>query len=181
MKRSFCTGVSLCALSLVLMAGINVDEAQALDNNLHFSGTLVSEPCNLDPQTSDITVDFSSVVEKYLYQNTRTLGVPLVVNLTDCDISLGNKVTMIFKGTESSVLPGLLATTGSAKGIAIGMETPDGTKLPFNQPTPEYAIATGSNQLTLKAYVQGEPVAIAQQNITPGDISATATFELAYP
>ena len=99
MKRSFCTRVSLCAISLALLAGINVNEAQALDNNLHFSGALVSEPCNLDPQTSDITVDFSSVVAKYLYQNSRTLGVPFVVNLTDCDISLGNKVTMTFKGT----------------------------------------------------------------------------------
>lgn len=181
MKRSFCTRVSFCALSVALLAAINVNEAQALDNNLHFSGTLVSEPCNLDPQTSDITVDFSSVVEKYLYQNTRTLGVPFVVNLTDCDISLGNKVTMTFKGTESSVLPGLLAVTGTAKGIAIGMETPEGTKLPFNQPTPEYALVTGSNQFILHAYVQGEPVAIAQQTITPGDFSATATFELAYP
>lgn len=181
MKRSFCARVPLCVLSLALLAAINVNEARALDNNLHFSGSLVSEPCNLDPQTSDITVDFSSVVEKYLYQNTRTQGMPFVVNLTDCDISLGNKVTMTFKGTENSALPGLLAVTGTAKGIAIGMETPEGTALPFNQPTPEYAITTGNNQITLQAYVQGEPVAIAQKTITPGDFSATATFELAYP
>ena len=181
MKRSFCTRLSRCALSLALLAAINVNEAQALDNNLHFSGALVSEPCNLDPETSDITVDFSSVVAKYLYQNTRTLGVPFVVNLTDCDMSLGNRVTMTFKGTENSILPGLLAVTGTAKGIAIGMETPEGVALPFNLPTPEYAIANGSNQLTLQAYVQGEPIAIAQQAIMPGDFSATATFELTYP
>jgi len=181
MKRSFCTRLSLCTLSLALLAVINVKEAQALDNNLHFSGALVSEPCNLDPQTSDISVDFGTVVEKYLYQNTRTLGVPFVVNLTDCDISLGNKVTMTFKGTENSALPGLLVTTGAATGIAIGMETPEGTALPFNEPTPEYALATGSNQFTLQAYVQGEPAAITQQTITPGDFSAAATFELAYP
>ena len=72
MKRSLCAHVSRCALSLALLAAINANQAQALDKNLHFSGALVSEPCNLDPETSDITVDFSSVVAKYLYQNTRT-------------------------------------------------------------------------------------------------------------
>ncbi|MNT57266.1 Major MR/P fimbria protein precursor [compost metagenome] len=61
------------------------------------------------------------------------------------------------------------------------METPEGAALPFNQPTPEYAIANGSNKLTIQAYVQGEPIAIAQQAIMPGDFSATATFELTYP
>lgn len=177
MKRVFCTG----ALGLALLSAVGLDDARAVENNLHFSGALVSEPCNLDPQTTDFKVDFGMVVEKYLYLNTRTKSVPFVVSLTDCDISLGNKAILTFKGTESSALPGLLAVTGGAAGVAIGMETPDGTALPFNQPTPEYSLANGTNHLTLQAYVQGEPTAIAQQTITPGDFSATAIFELAYP
>ena len=177
MKRTLSAG----ALGLVLLASGSLNEAQAVENNLHFSGALVSEPCNLDPQTTDFIVDFGTVVDKYLYLNTRTKSLPVVVNLTDCDISLGNKAILTFKGDENSALPGLLAVTGAATGIAIGMETADGTALPFNQPAPEFTLANGTNRLTLQAYVQGEPAAIMQQTITPGDFSATATFELAYP
>lgn len=171
--------IALCALGL--MTSLGASSVHALDSNVHFSGTLVSEPCNLDPQTSDITVDFQSVVAKYLYLNTRTKSIPFVINLTDCDISVGNKATVIFKGTESAALPGELAVTGAATGIAIGMETPDGDALPFNQSTPASLLTAGTTQLTFMAFVIGEPIAISNQKITPGDFSATATFELTYP
>lgn len=160
---------------------LNALPAQALDDNLKFSGTLVSEPCELDPQTSDLTVNFQSVIEKDLYLNTRTKSIPLVINLTGCDSSLGNLVTLTFKGTESTALPGLLTVTGTAAGIAIGMENQDGTPLPLNQPSPQLAIADGTNSYIFKAYVMGEPAAIQSQTITPGDFTATATFEIAYP
>lgn len=173
--------VPLYALGIVMAMGSGIRSAQAIDNNLHFSGTLVSEPCNLDPQTSDILVDFGSIVDKYLYANARTKSIPFVVKLTDCDTSLGNKATLTFKGTENTALPGLLAVTGAATGIAIGMEASDGSALPFNAPTPEYTLAKGTNSFTLGVYVQAEPLAIAQQTITQGDFTATATFELAYP
>lgn len=179
MNVSVLKKIPLC--TAILMAGASISNVQALDNNLQFSGALVSEPCNLDPETSDITVDFQSVVEKYLYLNARTQSIPFVVNLTGCDISLGNKVTLTFKGTENSALPGMLAVTGVATGIAVGMETPEGVALPFNQPTPAWNLTSGTNSFKLMAYVAAEPAAIQNQSITPGDFSATATFELAYP
>lgn len=183
MKASIFKNLPRWVLSLMLMAdmGVNIHTAQAIDNNVRFSGALVSEPCNLDPQTSDIVVDFHSQVAKYLYLNVRTKGIPFVVNLTDCDTSLGNKTIFTFKGAESAVLPGKLAVTGTAAGIAIGMETLDGVDLPFNKPTPALSLATGKNSYQFMAYVIGEPVAIQTQSITPGDFSAAATFELTYP
>ncbi|WP_051390660.1 fimbrial protein [Franconibacter pulveris 1160] len=173
--------LSLYAFTLLVAMSSSFTSAQATDNNLHFSGALVSEPCNLDPQNSDIVVDFGSIVEKYLYQNTRTKSEPFVVKLTDCDTNIGSKVTLTFKGTESTALPGLLAVTGAATGIAIGMESSEGSALPFNQPTPEYILSKGTNNFILGVYVQGEPSAISQQTIISGDFTATATFELAYP
>ena len=56
----------LTIASVLAITGV-LSQAQAVENNLNFSGTLVSEPCDLDPSTTDITVDFKSVVEKYLY------------------------------------------------------------------------------------------------------------------
>lgn len=71
--------------------------------------------------------------------------------------------------------------TGQATGVAIGMEKPDGTPLPFNKATPGYTLVNGTNDITLQAYVIGEPNAITAQTIAAGDFTATATFELAYP
>ncbi|MNF15674.1 Fimbrial adapter PapK precursor [compost metagenome] len=61
------------------------------------------------------------------------------------------------------------------------METPEGVALSFNQPTPAWNLTSGTNSFKLMAYVAAEPAAIQNQSITPGDFSATATFELAYP
>lgn len=37
------------AVALILLAGLSVKPALALEDNLHFSGTLTSAPCGLDP------------------------------------------------------------------------------------------------------------------------------------
>lgn len=154
---------------------------EASEDNMNFNGTLVSDPCELDPTTSDVVVDFKSVIEKDIYLYTRTASIPFNINLTGCDTSLGNVVTFTFKGTEDTALAGDLAVTGTAKGIAIGLENEDGVRIPLNQASPELTLAAGSNSFIFKAYVIGESEAITNQTITPGDFSATATFEMAYP
>lgn len=169
----------LTIASVLAITGV-LSQAQAVENNLNFSGTLVSEPCDLDPSTTDITVDFKSVVEKYLYLNTRTNSVPFTINLINCDISIQNSVTFSFTGTEDSELPGLLNVTGTASGIAIGIEKNDGTPIPLNIATPAYQLANGSNTFSFQAYVEGEPKAIAEQSIIAGSFSSIATFEMNY-
>lgn len=150
-------------------------------NQFTFTGRfMLGGPCQLDPQTTDIKLDFSTVVKKELYLHTRTSAIPFTIKLTDCDTTKADQVVITFGGTEST-LPGALAVTGEATGIAIGMEKLDGTPLPFNKATPGYTLTSGTNNITLQAYVIGEPNAITAQTITAGDFTATATFELAYP
>ncbi|MFO6300196.1 fimbrial protein [Rahnella selenatireducens] len=171
--RSF-AGVTLLT-GIMFFAPVN-----AAENNLKFSGTLVSDPCELDPGTSELTVDFGTVIKKGLYLHQRTNAKPFTINLIECDTAQGNEVTITFSGTESTALPGALAVTGT-EGIAIGLENTNGAPQAFNQPTPVYTLASGTNSFTLQAYVAGEPDAIQAQSITTGDFSATATFEMAYP
>ncbi|HHQ4310372.1 TPA: fimbrial protein [Serratia fonticola] len=167
------------AVSLMVSMG---EPLQAKNNNLHFDGTLVAEPCELDPNTTDITLDFGTVIDKYLYLNTRTHSQPFAINLIECDISLGKEVVMTFKGAESRELPGLLAmSAGLASGIAIGMELPDGTPLPLNRATPKQSLNAGTTSLTFQGYVQGEPTAIQNHSIGRGNFTAVATFEMDYP
>ncbi len=154
----------------------------AAADNMHFSGALVAEPCTLRPGDEDIRLDFSTVIDKYLYTYGRTPGKAFSLVLQDCDISLGNTVKVTFSGAESAALPGLLKPDGGsqATGIALGLETMAGAPLALNKPSEGYAIGKGSNSLQLQVYVRGEPEAIAQKSIGLGAFSSVATFGLEY-
>lgn len=167
----------------VLLLGVMVaDSSQALDNNLQISGTLVTEPCTLDVNNNTQTVDFGTVIKKGLYKDVRTPGVPFTITLTECDISLGKTVNITLTGAESTLLAGYLATTGTGSaGVAIGIETPDGKKLPVDQSMTGFTLNDGTTEIVLQAYVQAEPDAIKNQSLVPGSFSATATIDAEYP
>lgn len=162
-------------LSAVLLGGVN--SAGAATARLY--GTLVTDPCTV--KSDAIEVDFGTIVDKYLYTNTRTLGQTFVIELEDCDLSLGNVVKVTFKGTESLALPGLLTVGNQSTGVAIGIETLQAQAVPFNKPTDALNLQAPNSQLAFKAYVMGEPAAITGQTIVRGAFSETSTFELNYP
>lgn len=152
------------------------------DKNVHLYGALVAEPCVIPPGDEEITLDFGTIIDKYLYLNTRTLGQAIEIHLEECDLTLGKTVSITFTGTENSALPGLLAVDSGSKdkGIAIGLETLTAKSLPLNKASDKSQLQVGSNIIALKAYVQGEPQAIADKSIVRGPFSAVATFNLQY-
>jgi len=170
-------------LALPLLAGLFTGGAWAAgEDNVHFYGALVAEPCVIPPGEDEIALDFGTVIDKYLYRYTRTLGQAFDIHLAECDLSLGKTVKVTFQGTENVSLPGLLAIDGGsgARGIAIGLETESGKPLPINKFSGFYPLSAGDTRLALKAYVQGEPAAIANRSIGYGPFSAVATFNLEY-
>jgi type 1 fimbria pilin len=154
----------------------------ANENNVHLYGALVAEPCVIPPGDEEIHLDFGTIIDKYLYLNTRTLGQGFEIRLAECDLTLGKTVSVSFIGTENSALPGLLAIDGSstATGIAIGLETPEAKPLPLNKVSDKLLLQGGGNIIALQAYVQGEPKAITEQTIGRGPFNAVATFSLEY-
>lgn len=167
-----------CAAAVWLLCG----QPGMAAENMRLHGALVAEPCVIPPGDETVELDFDTVIDKYLYLNTRTPGQAFELHLAQCDLSLGKTVKVTFSGTESTVLPGLLALSGAsqASGIAIGMETPQGEPLPINQPGKAQPLASGTNRLVALAYVQGEPQALAHKAIERGPFSAVATFSLEY-
>lgn len=166
----------LIALSLMLFN----TRSFAVTDNLRFSGDLVADPCILDPDTEVIELDFGTIIDKYLYINQRTHSQPFTVRLLECDLSLGTTVTLTFTGATDSELTDMLAVTGVARGIAIGLETTSGVMLPFNKATPVFELTSGTTELILKGYVQARPTAIQNRSIVRGEFSAVATFTLNY-
>lgn len=172
-------GALLVFIALLIFCG---KPARAGDNNLNFDGTLVADPCTLDPSTTDIELDFGTVIDKYLYLNTRTHSQPFVIRLLDCDLTLGKMVNFTFSGTPDKELNDLLALSrGPASGVAIGIELPDGKLLPLNKPTPGFELMTGTTELIFKGFVQGEPTALQNHSIVRGEFTAVTTFTLDYP
>lgn len=144
--------------------------------------TVAASTCAIPPGEEEIALDFGSIVDRYLYLNKRTIGQPFSIHLTDCDLSLFKNVRVNFLGTESRSLPGLLAVEGSGgtAGIAIGLETLQAIPLPLNKASSAFPLLAGDNLIGLKAYVQGEPAAIANHTIGRGAFSAVATFSMDY-
>jgi len=168
---------------ILVLATINTAQAASAPSvNVSYSGNLVAKPCTLLPEDESIAVNFGSVIDKYLYLNTRTLSKPFQLRLMDCDTTLGNTVKVTFSGTESISLPGLLApASGSeASGIAIGLETQDGVALALNKQSRGQDITDGNNVIFLQAYVMAEPDALSERKIKKGDFSAVANFNIAY-
>lgn len=165
-----------------LTAGLLALSGMAQADNVRLHGALVAEPCVIAPGDESVRLDFGTVIDKYLYTNQRTHGQAFDIHLTECDLSLGKTVKVTFSGTENPNLKGLLAIDGSSQayGIAIGMETQAGQPLPLNKVGGGQRLVSGSNTLTVLAYVQGEPAAIANKTIERGPFSAIATFSLEY-
>lgn len=151
-------------------------------DNMHFRGALVTEPCVVAPGDEHLALDFGNVVDKYLYQNQRSPSQVLVLHLQQCDSTLAKSFKVTFNGTQNPALPGLLALDpgSQASGLAIGLETAEGRPWPLNQPGAGQALVAGDNQIEVRAYLQGEPAALANRSIEKGPFTAPATFRLDY-
>ncbi len=158
------------------------DKVSAADNVI-FTGDLVAEACSLRPGDDAITLDMSDVSSQYLYANSRTVGKRFRIHLEGCDTRISDAVTTTFSGRESIELPGLLKLDASsvAAGIALGIETPANVPLLLNATSDEQSLSDGNNIIEFKAFIKGEPRALADKTIRAGAFAATSTFILSYP
>ncbi|WP_337039479.1 fimbrial protein [Serratia marcescens] len=155
--------------------------ALALDENIYLHGTLVEEPCSLSMTSVRQTVKLGNVIKNTLYLHQRTHSYPFTLVLEECDISLGTIVEIGFNGVADELQPDRLAVSGTAKGIAIGLETAEGKPLILNKTIERYGLNDGRRVLAFAAYVSAPASVIENQGIVEGDFSASATFTLNYP
>lgn len=166
----------LCILASTAMS------AKAMEDNVHFSGALIAEPCIIPDTDTDIHLDFGSIINKALYQYARTPSVAFSIHLTECNTSLANTVNVTFTGTEQQALPGYLSldSGSTAKGVVIGIESSDGVLIPLNKSSPTYQISDEENALNFNAFVQILPDAARDHSLVEGGFTAISTFVLSY-
>lgn len=153
----------------------------ASTTGIEYSGTLVALPCTIVPGMNNLYVDMGTIPTKSLYRFTRTAGKTLEFYLEDCDTSLGSTITATFTGPMDS--DGLLAfSSGStAKGAGIGLEYLDGRPITINDGAVyKVPLRDGDMVIRMKAYVQGQKAALANQSLQAGDFSAVLTYSMSY-
>ena len=175
-------GKRIVNLSLWVALSLWLPAAGAVEDNLYFSGSLVNEPCVLDPEDETYELDFERVIDKDIYINGRTLGKPITLRLKNCQLGLGkDKVNITFSGNASTEPPGLLAVQGSeVQGLLVGLETTAGTPLPLYTTHSMGTLVEGANQIKFNAYLQGEPKALADRSIGLGAFNSSMNFTISY-
>ncbi|HFJ8955442.1 TPA: fimbrial protein [Serratia liquefaciens] len=170
----------LSCTPLLFSALPTLADTELVGSPLQFHGTVVSRPCNIEPQSADQVVEMDTVIVKTLYRYGHSNPVPFNIKLTDCKTAVFKTVNITFSGNEDSELPGKLAINNGANGAAIALFDSKGADIDLNQATSAVTLQDGANILNFTAYVQGHPSAIQNKSITEGEFSSVANFVLAY-
>ncbi len=155
--------------------------------NTIFEGTLVDSPCQIDPSSNSINVDFLDIpVKNFHFGDGKGYIEKFDIKLINCKPSDINKeVKLYFDGREDGSLSGYLAVDGvNDKKLAIGILDTDGVSLlklksahNNGNGTP---IKNGVITLSFGAFIQATPEALANKTVVPSNYSAVATFSLIY-
>lgn len=177
----YATGTLL--MLLATMFCFSFSAMVAADDNvgtMHLYGTLLElPPCNIN-NGDDIEVDFNSTGAKDLYNHGRTWDRYFTIDLEDCETSNFGLVSVTFTGPESTELPGYLQMENASTGAVIGIAEQDGTFLGLNKTSTTTKLTNGSVPLVFRAFLQGEPTALANHTIQLGEFRATSLFILTY-
>ncbi len=181
----------IAAMLTTLAMGSMVSTANAANQgsgSITFTGSIITAPCSIAPDSVDQTVNLGSVANKALENGNKSSPQTFNIKLQNCDISdLSNKtVTTTFTGTPSAGNANNLGLNGSAKGASIVLSQ-GGADIKLGEATAATKVIEGTNTLTFAAYLQGETTTAASgttpatyAKIVPGDFKSVANFVLAY-
>lgn len=155
-------------------------------SELTFSGNLRDMPCQVDAmsQSQDITLPNASTAQMNKSPGSSAMK-GFTISLVNCQNDIiGKVVKLTFRGLEEVSLPGYLAVNGANAGkIGIGIIDTDGSSILHLDDVHNQGggvVSTNTIHLNFSAYAQSTPLAIANQNVVPGDYSALTTFEISY-
>lgn len=146
------------------------------DTDVDFSGTLVADPCQVDVDSEDQIVDFGAIPSKTFISHLQSAPETFHILLRDCDLALGNKVSVTFYGNRDTAESSLFAVTGEARGIALAITDSDGMPVTPDGAQTWRPLAEGDVQLTWQARVQST----AGSAVTEGEFQSVVTFSLQY-
>ncbi|WP_334413226.1 fimbrial protein [Escherichia coli] len=183
---SFVTCVTRLAGCLPLLLTLSAGAV-----NVTFDGELLDQPCQIDSDSLNQTVQFQArSIKDFQVSPGKGPAEKFSIRLVDCDTSTIRKtVKLKFSGDNEPEMKEksnwFLRVSGENQGkLAVGLLDTDGvTPLKLGaahnnkQGTP---IEGNTVTLNFQAFVQATPDAIAQKSVQPGEYKSVANFELFY-
>ena len=163
--------INWVACFLIVLSFSAVAETQ-----LQFKGVLISDPCIVDTESEEQIVEMGSISAKTFISNPRSAPKNFKILLKECDLSLGNTVSLTFRGKEDNDQPGTFAVTGDASGIAIALEETDGNPIKPGVELKPVQLNDSESILNYVAYVQSSDL----NKLKEGAFESKAVFFLEY-
>jgi type 1 fimbria pilin len=173
MKKHVLSMAMVAAMGLVSFNGF---AAGGNSGQVTFNGEVVDAPCNLAPgqDGADVKVPFGQLSMAQLNAGQETAR-NFQLQLEDCALA-GKTASITFKSIQANSANTLMNTIGSATGLGIGLRSPTGA-ITFGTSQPLTGLNDGKNTLHFSAIAKK---AVAATDVTAGDFTAVANFEIAY-
>ena len=166
-KGTLIGGVLCSAGAMPLMAG---------DIDVEFSGTLITDPCEVKTESEDQTIEFNPISARRFIDHNESTPVSFSIWLRECDLSLGEQVSVTFYGENTGLNPALFAVTGTAEGIAMAITDSSGHPVLPGESQDQITLVKGDNQLMWQARIQST----VGQQVKEGEFQSVLTFSLEY-
>ena len=171
--------------SMVLLAVSASGVQAATSGKIEFNGEIMESACAIKPGSEDQIITLPHVAKSQLVNAGVSPTTTFRIELVGCDLgALQDKtIETTFVGSEAGNVPGTLGTSGSAKGVGIGLVDGTGTAVVLGSPTKPQKFQAGDNTLMFGAYLKGRASATPPTpatSVVPGDYAAVASFSLNY-
>ncbi len=173
------TVAALMAGGVISAAQAEATSATVSGGTVNFVGTVVDAACSVSADSVDQTVTLGQVRSEKLATSGAVANQkePFNIKLEDCDTTVSQNAAVIFSGQQDATIGGTLANTagvGAATNVALQLYGPDGNVMNVGDTSSTITLIDGENTLPLSVDY------IATGAATPGNVAATATFNMVY-
>ncbi|WP_316391982.1 fimbrial protein [Citrobacter farmeri] len=164
--------ITLCALFVI--SGIMPSFG---DTDVLFSGSLVADPCIVDMNSEDQTVEFFPIVARHFSNNEQSYPADFSIWLRGCDLSIGNQVIVTFYGDSDVNKSEYFALSGNVEGLALSITDSQGKAVKPNERQDAIMLTGPDNQLKWQARLRST---LGYGGVTEGEYVSVVTFLLEY-
>jgi type 1 fimbria pilin len=165
------------SFAAIALCGAASSAAMAQSNaTVSVTGRIVEASCQWGAGGADRTITLDPVNVGVLKQGQVAGLMSFNLSLTNCASGLA-QATFSFAGTPDATDPLRYRNTGTAKGVAIELQSSDGTTIGANGTNSQRTVAINGNQATLALRAGYWQVAAAASG---GTVASTATLTVSY-
>lgn len=150
--------------------------AFAADGTINFTGKITDTACTIASDSITKAVSLGTVSSKAFSGSGSTAAATrFTINIASCPESV-TSASVRFDGTPNSGNSNILAVTGGATNVGIGIyEADSSTLIPLQSDSKAQALTTSASQLSYIAKYYATAASVGA-----GDANATATFTITY-